>query len=132
MAIKKEVFLKKIIIGSLKRFVLLSCLLTVMLVTVAEDANACRTDKCRTDWGHREGGAFVGASTVAIFNSLNGPNHPFKTGVEALALSIAISAITEATVGAHGMKPSGKDFSQWAQGNIFGVATNLFILEYKF
>jgi len=93
---------------------------------------SCETAQCRASWGHRGGGAFVGASSVAIFQAINGPDTPLKTGVEALLLSVAISAITEATTGAHGKKPSGKDFGQWVQGNLAGVGSNLFILEYKF
>ena len=115
----------------MNKAVLFCCIIIAMLLVAIGNATACETDKCRAAWGHRGGGAFVGASSVALFRAINGPDKPLKTGVEAMLLSVAISAITEATAGSHG-KPSGKDFGQWVQGNAFGVGTNLFILEYKF
>jgi len=115
----------------MKKGILFCCIIIAMLLVAIGNAMACETDKCRASWGHRGGGAFVGASSVALFRSINGEGHTIKTGVEAMLLSVAISAITEATAGSHG-KPSGKDFGQWVQGNVFGVGTNLFILEYKF
>jgi len=115
----------------LNKVILALCIAIAMLIA-AISASACETDQCRAAWGHRGGGAFVGSASVAIFQRINGADHPIKTGLEALAFSIAISAITEATVGAHGKKPSGKDFGQWVQGNLAGVGANLFILEYKF
>jgi len=118
--------------ASMKKAILFCCIIIAMLIAAIGNAVACETAQCRADWGHRGGGAFVGASSVVIFTAINGPDKPLKTGIVALLLSVAISAITEATVGAHGKKPSGKDFGQWVQGNVFGVGTNLFILEYKF